>query len=123
MKKSILLLRLSYWIAAIADFIIAILAWIPERMGVAEIAYPMGLASVIAFSWGVMLLIADRKPIDRKWILIPTILVVTLITIVRTKFSLDETIEFNLALLLFAIALIILMTYSYFYASKYATSR
>ena len=121
MKKSILLLRLSYWIAAIADFIIAILAWIPERMGVAEIAYPMGLASVIAFSWGVMLLIADRKPIDRKWILIPTILVVTLITIVRTKFSLDETIEFNLALLLFAIALIILMTYSYFYASKYAT--
>jgi len=119
MKKSILLLRLSYWIAAIADFIIAILAWIPERMGVAEIAYPMGLASVIAFSWGVMLLIADRKPIDRKWILIPTILVVTLITIVRTKFSLDETIEFNLALLLFAIALIILMTYSYFYASKY----
>ena len=120
MKKSILLLRLSYWIAAIADFIIAILAWIPERMGVAEIAYPMGLASVIAFSWGVMLLIADRKPIDRKWILIPTILVVTLITIVRTKFSLDETIEFNLALLLFAIALIILMTYSYFYASKYA---
>ena len=121
MTKSILLLRLSYWIAAIADFIIAILAWIPERMGVAEIAYPMGLASVIAFSWGVMLLIADRKPIDRKWILIPTILVVTLITIVRTKFSLDETIEFNLALLLFAIALIILMTYSYFYASKYAT--
>jgi len=123
MKKSILLLRLSCWIAAIADFIIAILAWIPERMGVAEIAYPMGLASVIAFSWGVMLLIADRKPIDRKWILIPTILVVTLITIVRTKFSLDETIEFNLALLFFAIALIILMTYSYFYASKYATSR
>ncbi|MDH3691274.1 MAG: hypothetical protein OEU36_17660 [Gammaproteobacteria bacterium] len=123
MKKSILLLRLSYWIAAIADFIIAILAWIPERMGVAEIAYPMGLVSVIAFSWTVMLLIADRKPIERKWILVPTILVVTLITIVRIKFSLDETIEFNLALLLFAIALIILMTYSYFYASKHATNR
>jgi len=92
-------------------------------MGVAEIAYPMGLVSVIAFSWTVMLLIADRKPIERKWILVPTILVVTLITIVRIKFSLDETIEFNLALLLFAIALIILMTYSYFYASKHATNR
>lgn len=92
-------------------------------MGVIEIAYPMGLASVIAFSWGVMLLIADRKPIERKWILIPTILVVTLITIVRIKFSLDEVIEFNLALLLFAITLIILMAYSYFYARKFATSR
>ncbi len=123
MTKSILLLRLSYWIAAIADFIIAILAWIPERMGIAEIVYPMGLVSVIAFSWVVMLLVADRKPIERKWILIPTILVVTLITIVRTKFSLDGSIEFSLALLLFAIALIILMTYSYYYASKHATSR
>ena len=122
MTKSILLLRLSYWIAAIADFIIAFLAWIPERMGVTEIAYPTGLASVMAFSWAVMLLIADRKPNERKWMLIPTILVVTLITIVRTKFSLDGTIEFSLELLLFAIALIILMTYSYYYASKHATS-
>jgi len=92
-------------------------------MGVAEIAYPMGLVSVIAFSWAVMLLIADRRPIERKWILIPTILVVTLITIVRTKFSLDGTIEFSLVLLLFAIALIILMTYSYYFAIKHEASR
>ena len=123
MKKSILLLRLSYWIAAIADLVIAILAWIPERMGLAEIAYPMGLFSVVAFSWTLMLLMADRKPIERKWVLIPTIIVVTLITIVRAIFALGETIEFNLALLLFAIALIILMTYSYVYASKHETSR
>ena len=122
MNKSILLLRLSYWIAAIADFIVAILVLIPDRIGGAEITYPMGLASVTVFSWTVMLLIADRKPIERKWILIPTILVVTLITIARTKFSLDGTIEFNLVLLLFAIALISLMTYSYYYASKHATS-
>ena len=123
MKKSIILLRLSYWISATADFIIAILVWMPERMGVDEITYPMGLASVIAFSWAVMLLIADRKPVERRWVLIPTILVVTLITIIRVRFSLDEAIEFNLALVLFAISLIIFMTYSYFYASKYAASR
>ena len=123
MKKSILLLRLSYWIAAIADFVIAILAWIPERMGLEKIAYPMGLFSVIAFSWTIMLLMADRKPIERKWVLIPTIIVVTLITILRVIFSLGESIEFNLALLLSGIALIILMTYSYFYASKHETSR
>ncbi len=120
MTRSILLLRLSYWIAAIADFAIAILAWIPERMGVAEVVYPGGLASVIAFSWGVMLLIADRKPIERKWILLPTILVVALIATIRTGFSLDGTIEFSLALLLFAIALLVLMTYSYYYAARHA---
>jgi Ca2+/Na+ antiporter len=123
MTKSVLFLRLSYWIAAIADFAIAILTWMPERMGVTEIVYPGGLASVIAFSWGVMLLIADRKPTERKWILIPTILVVTLIAAIRTKFSLDGTIEFSLVLLIFAIALVIFMTFSYYYATKHAKDR
>ena len=120
MANSVLLLRLSYWIAALADFAIAIVAWIPERMAVTEIVYPGGLASVIAFSWGVMLLMADRKPMERKWVLIPTILVVTLITAVRTIFALGGTIEFDLVLLLFAVALITLMTYSYIYATKHA---
>ena len=123
MKNSVLLLRLSYWIAAIADFIVAILVLIPERMGVAEVTYPMGIASAAIFSWTVMLLIADRKPLERKWILIPTILVVTLIAVVRTKFSLDGTVEFNLGLLLFAIGLVTLMAYSYYYASKHETSK
>ncbi|WP_163339408.1 hypothetical protein [Desulfopila sp. IMCC35008] len=122
MKKLIILLRLSYWTAAIADFVVAILLLIPERMGATEITYPMGLASAVVFSWAVMLMISDRKPIERKWILIPTILVVAMIAIVRTWFSLEGVIEFNLALLLFAIALIILMAYSYYYACKHATS-
>jgi len=119
MTRPVLLLRISYWIAAIADFGIAILVWIPERMGVAEIVYPMGFASAVAFSWGVLLLVADRKPLERKWILIPTILVVTLITFARTMFLIDGTIEFSIVLLLFAIALVIFMAYSYYYADKY----
>ena len=87
-------------------------------MGATEVTYPMGLASATVFSWVVMLIIADRKPIERKWVLIPTILVVALITIVRTRFSLQGTIEFNVVLFLFAIALIVLMAYSYYCASK-----
>jgi len=122
MTRPVLLLRISYWIAAIADFGIAILVWIPERMGVVEIVYPMSLASAVAFSWGVLLLVADRKPLERRWILIPTILVVTLIAFARTTFSLDRTIEFSIALLLFAIALIFFMAYSYYYADKYDTN-
>ena len=84
--------------------------------------HPMALTSAIAFSWGVLLLIADRKPQERRWILIPTILVVTLITLVRTMFSLDGTLESSMALLVFAIALIILMAYSYYYSNKDCTS-
>jgi hypothetical protein len=66
-------------VAAVADFIIAILVLIPERMGVNGIVYPMGLMSAVAFSWGVLLILADRKPIERKWVLLPTILVVFLL--------------------------------------------
>lgn len=73
------LLRASYWVAAVADFIIAILVLVPERMVVTEFVYPMGLMSAVAFSWGVLLILADRKPIERKWVLLPTILVVFLL--------------------------------------------
>ena len=118
MKKQILLLRLSYWTAAIADFGIAILVLIPEKMGLTEIVYPMGLISAVAFSWGILLLIADRKPVERRWILIPTIIVVGLLSTVRVIFALNETIEFSIAFFLFGVFLIILMIFSYYEANK-----
>jgi hypothetical protein len=73
------LIRTSYWVAAIADFVVAVLALIPARMGVEDFVYPMGLMSAVAFSWGVLLLFADRKPLERKWVLLPTSLVVFLL--------------------------------------------
>ena len=73
------LIRTSYWVAAVADFVIAVLALIPARMGVDDFVYPMGLMSAVAFSWGVLLLFADRKPLERRWVLLPTILVVFLL--------------------------------------------
>ncbi len=118
MKKPILLLRLSYWIAALADFAVAYWALIPQKMGLLDMVYPMGLTSAIAFSWAIMLLIADRKPLERRWILIPTMLVVGLLTMVRVISSQYEMIEFSLVLLLFGIGLIALMAYSYYCANK-----
>ena len=82
MDRRIKWLRIAYWSAAIADFIVAILVLIPARMGVPEYVYPMGLMSAVAFSWGVALLIADRKPVERRWFIIPTILVVALLGVV-----------------------------------------
>jgi len=67
--------------------------------------------------------VADRKPLERRWILIPTILVVALMTFTRTTFSLDGTIEFSIVILLFGIALIIFMAYSYYCAGKYDTRK
>ena len=83
MDKKIRWLRIAYWTAAIADFAIAILVLIPARMGVPNYVCPMGLMSAAAFSWGVSLLIADRQPVERRWFIIPTILVVALLGVVE----------------------------------------
>ena len=82
MSNHRILLRTSYWVAAIADFVIAFLVLIPARMGVDGFVYPMGLMSAVAFSWGVLLIIADREPMARRWILLPTMLVVFLLGVV-----------------------------------------
>jgi len=79
MDKKVRWLRIAYWTAAIADFVIAVLALIPSRMGVPQYVYPMGLMSAVAFSWGIILIMADRKPAERRWILIPTTIVVALL--------------------------------------------
>ena len=77
--KDRMLIRLSYWVAAIADLVIAILVLIPERMGVTGFVSPMGLMSAVAFSWAVLLIVADRKPVQRRWVLLPTTLVAFLL--------------------------------------------
>ena len=81
MKNKIRWVRFSYWVGAIADFLLAVLVLIPDRMGVPTYVYPMGLMSAVAFSWGVLLIVADRKPVERKWVLPPTALVVFLLGI------------------------------------------
>ena len=118
MTREILLLRLSYWFAALADFAIAVVVLNPARMGVQDIVYPMGLISVIAFSWGVLLLFADRRPLERRWVLIPTILVVGLLMLARIVFALRNMIDFSPALLLFGFMLIVLMSWSYHAANR-----
>jgi hypothetical protein len=113
MKSKITWLRISYWTAAIADFGIAISVLIPERVGLTEFVYPMGLISVVAISWGILLLIADRKPIERRWILIPTMIVVALLSGVRIYASLIGLIEFSIAYLIIGIIILSLLAYSY----------
>lgn len=73
------LLRIGYWAGALGDFYIAATILIPAMATVDRYVYPMGLMSAAAFSWGIMLILADRKPVERRWIAVPTLLVVALI--------------------------------------------
>jgi len=74
-------LRLSFWVAAIADFLVAVMVLIPDMPG-DNYVISMGQMSAVAFSWGVMLILAGRKPLERRWIAIPTMLVVLLLGVV-----------------------------------------
>jgi len=113
MKAKIIWLRISYWTAAIADFGIALSVLFPERVGLTEFVYPMGLVAAVAFSWGILLIIADRKPVERRWILIPTMIVVALLTGVRIYAAFIGLIDFSIAFLLFGVLLLLVMIYSY----------
>lgn len=113
-------LRISYWMAAIADFGIAISVLFPERVGLTKFVYPMGLMSVVAISWGVLLLLADRKPIERRWILIPTIIVIGLLSIVRIYAAINGLIEFSIAYLILGIIMLSILIYSYIISKNLA---
>jgi hypothetical protein len=113
MKSKITWLRISYWTAAVADFGVAIVVLIPERVGLTEFVYPMGLISVAVLSWGILLLIADRKPMERRWILIPTMIVIVLLSTVRFYAVITGIIEFSLIYLIIGILLLLLLAYSY----------
>ena len=108
MKEHRILIRTSYWVTAIADFIVAILVLIPSRMGVSGFVYPMGLMSAAAFSWGVLLILADRKPIERRWVLLPTILVVFLIGVAGAYAAISGVLPFSQLIASLAAEVIIL---------------
>ena len=72
-------LRLSYWVAALADFLIAVLILFPDMVGLDKYEYHMGLMSAVAISWGILSIYADRNPMERRWVLLPTMIVVALL--------------------------------------------
>jgi hypothetical protein len=66
-------LRASYITGAVADTLVGILMLVPGRMGETEFRYPMGLGASLMFGWAALLLWADRKPVERKGVLLLTI--------------------------------------------------
>lgn len=116
MKQKRTLLRIGYWVAAIGDYIVAVLVLIPSRMGVTEFVHPMGLTAAIAFSWGTLLIIADRKPVQRRWVLLPTMLVAFLLSVASVYTCVTGIIPINKlipALVMYPLVLC-LLTYTWF---------
>jgi hypothetical protein len=83
MNKAIRLLRVSYWTGAVADGFFAIALLFPKLWGMALKIAPfnpdlqhrtaMAVGASLMFSWTALLLWADRKPMERKGVLLLTV--------------------------------------------------
>lgn len=79
-------LRISYWIGALVDFVAGWIMLIPSLFAFMnepevfqpanEYRYAMGMGVPLMFGWTILLLWADRKPLERKGILPITLLVI-----------------------------------------------
>lgn len=76
------LLRISYWIGAIFDALVIVPMLSPRIAGVAfgipnfnpgsDYRYAMGIAASLMLGWVFLLLWADRKPVERRGVLLLT---------------------------------------------------
>ena len=131
MERTILFLRLSYWIGAIVDTIVGIAMICPPVFAAMEgftsfapgydYTFAMGMGASLMFGWTVLLLWGDRKPVERKGILLITVFpVITGIYANRlngiaTGFV---TLEGSLISLVLPIMLVILLVGSFLYSER-----
>jgi hypothetical protein len=79
-------LRVSYWVGAVVDFVAGLMMLIPILFQLMnqpvnfhpsnDFRYAMGMGAPLMFGWTVLLLWADRQPLERKDILPITFVVV-----------------------------------------------
>jgi hypothetical protein len=125
------LLHISYWMGAITDLLFAIaMLYVPMLAGILRLPIiPNSLATKLAldmgaslmFGWTVLLMWGDRKPFERKGILLITILPVIAGLVLTTLYGyLSGFIPFKGAIPIWVlqIFLITLFLVAYFYANK-----
>jgi hypothetical protein len=134
MKKSVILLRFCYWLGAILD---AHAAWnltllryreITSAVWAHQAAHDFGMkalwaagdAYALMWGWTLLLIWADRKPVERRGVLLLTVVpVILLLDAQRLHLWLGGFLDFGQTgfWFFFLVALAALFTFSYFCAS------
>ena len=87
MNKKILWLRISYWVGAIIDGLAALQMLFPKLYTLtngtgftpsAEFGYAMRSGAPLMIGWTVLLIWADRRPVERKGVLLITVIPVVI---------------------------------------------
>ena len=129
MKKAIRLLSVSYWVGAVLDGINVIPLAFPglggAMLGVAdlnptpELKYISYIGASLMLGWTVLLIWADRKPLERKGVLLITVFPVVIgIAISGVFLAVSGVVSLYSLFPLFIIQLCItaLFLFSYFFA-------
>jgi len=119
MDKRILLLRISYWVGIFADGFATLLMLFPKIDSGSEYRYALGLGASLMFGWTLLLIWADRKPMERKGVLLLTVFpVCTGLLSAEIYAVITGVITLNkmLPTAIFLVVLIILFSFSVFYA-------
>jgi hypothetical protein len=121
MDNKIRWLRISYWAGAIADAFAAFRMLFPEYIMTGsnpDVSYNLGMKWGVALmlGWTLLLIWADRKPLERKSVLLLTVcpviigLMITSVVTFAAGFGTVGSLIINLIILT---ALMILMMFSY----------
>ena len=119
MDKRILLLRISYWVGIIADGFATFRMLFPKIDSGSEYRYALGLGASLMFGWTLLLIWADRKPMERKGVLLLTAFPVCTGLLSAEIYAVTNgviTLNKMLPTAMFLIVLIILFSFSFFYA-------
>lgn len=86
MSNRVFWLRLSYWLGAVVDFLMAVAMSFPglffKLLGQSALLtneplqYALRLGAALMFGWTLLLLWADREPVERREVLLLTIFVI-----------------------------------------------
>lgn len=126
MKDSTTWLRTSFLVGAVADGLVAVAMFSEMVVGHASplthsvpdipYRYAIGLAGSLMLGWTVLLLWANRKPIERRGVLLLTCLVVLglMLTVVFAMSSTYMPVVPGMSVLVFQAGLIALFASSYF---------
>ncbi len=100
-SKAIKFLRISYWVGAIFDALVIIPMLSPRVASIAfgipnfnpgnDYGYSMSIAAALMLGWVSLLIWADRKPVERRGVLLLTIVPVLAGLIISGAYAVTST--------------------------------